>query len=302
MFLSKDPVLRVLGEQSIYWNSYAYVHNNPVNLTDPSGEFIPLLILGGAAIGAFVTTVLEFNRQGFEIGKDSLADVNWRCVLNEALKGALVGAAIASLLINPSAAIFGGITNVVGSVISDYLSRVLAGENPSLLRQYFSNPDRVLLDFVIGAAFGGAFAVRFASTVGKVGQRAVGFGAINVLQGVTTRTAYNTFQGTDYQVFNPISIAFDFALASGTSALVDNVTNSLSALFNPRRYVSTHRAARPGQKLSMPTNMLQKERTLTTQAMEGTNLYLFLTTLLGTNITGPTIYTPLDAVIQIRKS
>ncbi|MBE2192565.1 MAG: RHS repeat-associated core domain-containing protein, partial [Anaerolinea sp.] len=54
-FTSVDPVLGVGG--STGWNGYVYANANPANLTDPSGEFAPLLfaglvvLLGGLTFG-----------------------------------------------------------------------------------------------------------------------------------------------------------------------------------------------------------------------------------------------------------
>jgi hypothetical protein len=47
---SKIPVLGVPG-LSLSYNGYLYVHGNPVNLTAPSGQIIPIaaIILGAAA-------------------------------------------------------------------------------------------------------------------------------------------------------------------------------------------------------------------------------------------------------------
>lgn len=94
IFLSKDPVLGVLGGQSIYWNSYAYVHNNPVNLTDPSGEFIPLLlgalIIGGITAGAWNV----FVEQGVGVGgrnQGRFDCLNLEQVLSRVAQGAEIG-------------------------------------------------------------------------------------------------------------------------------------------------------------------------------------------------------------------
>jgi len=47
-FISKDPVEGIKTNPQSQ-NGYSYAHNDPVNLSDPSGEFIPLLI-GGALL------------------------------------------------------------------------------------------------------------------------------------------------------------------------------------------------------------------------------------------------------------
>ena len=54
MFTQPDPVMGVIGERAVRWNPYMYVGGNPVNITDPSGEFFPLLaaMAVGAAVGA----------------------------------------------------------------------------------------------------------------------------------------------------------------------------------------------------------------------------------------------------------
>jgi RHS repeat-associated protein len=50
LFMSRDP-FPGYATLSISQNGYVYVYANPVNLTDPSGKLIPLLIAGGIAIG-----------------------------------------------------------------------------------------------------------------------------------------------------------------------------------------------------------------------------------------------------------
>ncbi|CAG1005510.1 tRNA nuclease WapA [Anaerolineae bacterium] len=46
-------------------HSYAYVGNNPINLTDPSGEIAPLLALAGYAAGYFAYDYFDRNHRGW---------------------------------------------------------------------------------------------------------------------------------------------------------------------------------------------------------------------------------------------
>lgn len=54
-------------------NGYSYVHGNPVNLTDPSGMFVPILfgasVIAGVAIGAWDMFVTQgYGRGGHNAG------------------------------------------------------------------------------------------------------------------------------------------------------------------------------------------------------------------------------------------
>lgn len=53
LFLSRDPFPGYVT-LSISQNGYAYVHDNPVNLTDPSGEVVPLVVVGGLIVSGIV--------------------------------------------------------------------------------------------------------------------------------------------------------------------------------------------------------------------------------------------------------
>jgi len=48
-FISKDPVEGVLDNPQSQ-NGYSYAHNDPINLSDPSGEAIPLIGTACAAV------------------------------------------------------------------------------------------------------------------------------------------------------------------------------------------------------------------------------------------------------------
>ncbi len=57
-FLQRDPHPGMLRHPGTVVNSYAYVLNNPLNLTDPSGKFIHLLFAAIGAIGAFLNSAI----------------------------------------------------------------------------------------------------------------------------------------------------------------------------------------------------------------------------------------------------
>jgi RHS repeat-associated protein len=81
-FLQSDPV----GYQSDL-NLYAYVGNDPVNLTDPTGEFIV-----GALLGAAIETTLQLNANGADfsnLGLEDLRNINISNVVIAAAVGAL---------------------------------------------------------------------------------------------------------------------------------------------------------------------------------------------------------------------
>jgi RHS repeat-associated protein len=115
-FLQRDP----LGRQGGSWNEYIYCDGDPLNRSDPTGEFLPL-VLGAAAIGAVIGGGVEAYKryktgQGFDpwkIGKEAAIGGAVAVVGTLAAVGAGValGAAGASAL----AAAAGGGTAAVGA-------------------------------------------------------------------------------------------------------------------------------------------------------------------------------------------
>ncbi len=114
-FTALDPVMGVAAVP-MSLNGYSYVHNNPVNWTDPSGEFLPVIaviglgILGGAVGGALLGGGIEAGSQllnnGFDLGCLDMDSVG-RAALEGAALGALaggVGAAVGAAGLSGAAA------------------------------------------------------------------------------------------------------------------------------------------------------------------------------------------------------
>ncbi len=57
-FISRDPVRGTL-DNPITQNPYIYGADNPTTYTDPSGEFLPLLIIGGLAVAYWLTDPIQ---------------------------------------------------------------------------------------------------------------------------------------------------------------------------------------------------------------------------------------------------
>ena len=89
-FLTRDPVWGAKGSSMTY-NPYMYAAGNPVNFTDPSGQFVcgGLCIIGASIlVGALVGGLIDYLGQ-----KLSGAEcVNWGSVARSAITGGVLGA------------------------------------------------------------------------------------------------------------------------------------------------------------------------------------------------------------------
>lgn len=94
-FLTTDPVRGVVGN-SMSWNPYPYAFGNPVNYTDPSGEFPWLAAMAdvavnaamGAATGAAFDAGMQWITNALN-GRDPLKCMDWDSVRWSAVEGAL---------------------------------------------------------------------------------------------------------------------------------------------------------------------------------------------------------------------
>jgi RHS repeat-associated protein len=108
LFMSRDP-FPGYATLSISQNGYVYVHANPVNLTDPSGKLIPLLIAGGIAIGVVTgitwDVMVEQGKGGMENILNGVffddchwEDVNWGRAWFKGGLGGVIGSVSAPVI------------------------------------------------------------------------------------------------------------------------------------------------------------------------------------------------------------
>ena len=92
-YLQADPLGLVDGA-----SVYGYVAQSPMMLTDPTGEFIPAAVVGGALLGAGLSILLQLLDNGGD-----LWCIDWRQVgLDAALGGAFGGAGLLGKGLNPA--------------------------------------------------------------------------------------------------------------------------------------------------------------------------------------------------------
>ncbi len=106
-----------MGYDGVSYNPYPYAHNNPINLTDPSGRFpfsaIGLGMAAGAAIGAGMDMVAQV-ADNLANGRGAFDCYDPGSTLRAAAEGALMGGA--SALIGDGVGAFGGSSVFAGIV------------------------------------------------------------------------------------------------------------------------------------------------------------------------------------------
>ncbi|WP_448593694.1 polymorphic toxin type 10 domain-containing protein [Thermoflexus hugenholtzii] len=159
-FISADPLVLEPGNPQAL-NRYAYVYNNPLRYTDPTGHFAWLVAVPvGALIGAGVTYGIQvaanISQNGLNV--QAFTAVNWAAVGGGAVAGA-VGAATFGV----GTAVLG--TGLAGTVAAGAISGAVAGQaaratenvlQGKALTTGLGEPGEILQDMALGGAFAGA--------------------------------------------------------------------------------------------------------------------------------------------------
>ena len=159
-FLQPDTIVPEPGNPQDL-NRYAYVRNNPVRYTDPSGHCPWCIAVGiGALIGAGVTygTQVAANISENGLNVQAFTDVNWKRVGAGAVAGA-VGAAT----FGTGTAVLG--TGLIATAASGALSGTVAGQTERVVENILSgedvltglgDPADMAVDALVGAVSAGA--------------------------------------------------------------------------------------------------------------------------------------------------
>jgi RHS repeat-associated protein len=158
-FLQPDPVVPEPGNPQAL-HRYAYVYNNPLRYTDPSGHFAWFVAVPvGALIGAGITygfqVAANISQNGLNV--QAFTEVNWAAVGGGAVAGA-VGAATFGV----GTAVLGA--GLAGTVAAGAISGAAAGQAARATENVLSgqavtaglgNPHDLLHDAAIGAILSG---------------------------------------------------------------------------------------------------------------------------------------------------
>ena len=160
-FLSKDPFSGFV-ELPGSLNPYSYAYNNPVNLTDPSGRFVPLLvplILGGAIGGGFAAVAYM---QAHPCA-DFWSDPAFQRAVGVGILGGIAGAGagmVAGFAVGFAFGVSGG--SFLGAVASGIITGGASGAATQMTANALTERpmyEGVLEAAVSGAVAGGVFAV-----------------------------------------------------------------------------------------------------------------------------------------------
>jgi RHS repeat-associated protein len=132
-FLGEDPLGLAGGDI----NLYSYVANNPVNLTDPTGEAIPIIIAAAVATGAWSAVVAELGEWFRGGSPEEVGRAGARAGV-----GGTVGAAIA-LAVPTSAPVAASIGGAAGGFVESWIEQLQTGQGS-------------LADHLVNAAAGAA--------------------------------------------------------------------------------------------------------------------------------------------------
>ncbi len=158
-FAQADTLIPGAGNP-LAWDRYAYVNDNPLRYSDPSGHCPWCITIGlGALIGAGVTygvqVAANVSQNGLNV--QAFTDVNWATVGTGAVAGAVGGATFGL-----GTAVLG--TGLAGTVAAGAVSGAVAGQSSIAAENVFSGqeiteglgrPGDIARDAVIGGALAG---------------------------------------------------------------------------------------------------------------------------------------------------
>ena len=124
-FIQADTIIPGAGNP-LAWDRYAYVNNNPINYTDPSGHFPwgPVLLVGGALVGGTIYGYFRY--------QDQVA-INNNPELNRQARDQIGGTLVTQLteVVSERAA--------AHNVSSTLINAVIRHESGAFERRYFGN-------------------------------------------------------------------------------------------------------------------------------------------------------------------
>jgi RHS repeat-associated protein len=225
-FLSTDPYIQDGGNWQNY-NRYAYCWNNPLMFTDPSGEFIHLII--GGAIGGitnWIASGAKFDKKGcyaFNIG--TLAGALGAGV-GSGISSALPAAAGASGAVGASGGFAAGFwgTSAATTAASGFVSGALIGGGAGFSSGFITGAGNA---WAGGASFGdGLWSGAESGLIGGVSGAVIG-GVLGGLDAVGDKRNFwsGDDQGSDRSLFafNNTDKPHTHYLRKGGTELIDNI-------------------------------------------------------------------------------